>query len=350
MDWIKRNLLFVIGAVVALLLMVAAGYYTWTGWSQNAAALEEINGKYETLKQLINANPNPGSGKVDNVRTAKEQQKEIGEAIGKISTRFTPIAPIPAESPVTPEAFASGLATTIYHLQQDATNSGVIVPQRYSFSFEQQSKAVRFEPGSLGSLAQQLGEVNAIMEVLIAAKINSLESIQRERVSPDDMAGPATDYLDQQSQTNELAIISPYQVTFRSFTPELALVLSGFAGSSRGIILKSLNVEPSVDVFDPNAVTTTAAPVYYQPNPAYPAVGVPPRGGREEGGGEAARRRAFADRYGINPRTPQQPQPAQPVYSYQPTAAVASGPKTVLDEKQLRVTMLLQVVKLLPKK
>lgn len=340
MDWIKRNLFFVIGAAVALILMVGAGFYTWSGWSNNSKALEEINGKYEELKTLINRNPNPGSGQVDNIKTAGDQQKQAVEVIAKVATRYAPIPAIPPETNVTAEAFAYGLATTIYRLQNEATNAGVILPARYNFSFEQQSRALFFAHGSVGPLAVQLGEINAITEVLIAAKINSLESIQRERVSPDDMAGPATDYIDLHSETNELAILSPYQITFRSFTPELALALCGFAGSSHGIIVKSVNVEPSATTYGVDTLMA-AAPIYMpvQPNPAFPSF--PPGGRRGEEGA------AFRERYGIG-RTPT-PVAPQPVYA-QPGVPTATAPRTVLNEKQLKVTMLVHVVKLLPKK
>ena len=343
MDWIKRNLYFVIGATVALLLMVGAGIYTWSGWSNNAKALEEINAKYEELKGLINRTPNPGSGAVDNIKTAREQQKQAVEVITKVATRFAPIPAIPAlkdgETNVTAEAFAYGLATTIYRLQNGATNAGVILPPRYNFSFDQQSRALNFAPGSVGSLAVQLGEINALAEVLIAAKVNSLESIQRERVSSDDMAGPATDYVNLHSETNELAILSPYQITFRSFTPELAQVLCGFAGSGHGIIVKSVNVEPSATTYGVDT-PVAAAPVYYpQPNLAVPAL---PPGGRR--GEESA---AFRERYGVT-RTPQ-PVAPPPIYA-QPGVTPTATPRTVLDEKQLKVTMLVHVVKLLPKK
>lgn len=347
MDWIKRNPLFVIGAGVALLLMVGAGFYTWSGWSNNSKAAEEINSKYEELKALSNRTPNPGSGSVDNIKTARTQQQQALEIIAKAGSRFAPIPAIPALAPgetnVTAEAFAYGLATTIYRLQNGATNAGVILPPRYNFSFEQQSRALNFAPGSVASLAVQLGEVNAITEVLIAAKINSLESIQRERVSSDDMAGPATDYINLHSETNELAILSPYQITFRSFTPELASVLCGFAGSSHGIIVKSVNVEPSATTYSVDA-PVVAAPVYYpQPNLAQPAI---PPGGRR--GEESA---AFRERYGIGPggRAPQ-PVAPQPTYVQPGVVPAPTTPRTVLDEKQLKVTMLVHVVKLLPKK
>src|SRR5688572_2352645 len=113
MDWIKRNLFFVLGAAVALLLMVGAGFYTWSGWSNNSKAFEEINAKYEELKALINRNPNPGSGTVDNIKTARDQQKQATGVIAKVATRFAAIPAIPPETNVTAEAFASGLSTTI---------------------------------------------------------------------------------------------------------------------------------------------------------------------------------------------------------------------------------------------
>lgn len=343
MDWIKRNLFFVIGASVALVLMIGAGFYTWSGWNNNAKALEEINAKYEELKRLTNLNPNPGSGKVNNIEAAKAQGTNLSGVIGKVATRFEPIPAIPPETNVTAEAFAYGLSTTIYRLQNAATNAGVILPPRYNFSFEQQSKALNFAPGSIGALATQLGEVNAIMEILIAAKINSLDAIQRERVSSDDMAGPATDYIDQHSETNELAILSPYQITFRSFTPELALVLSGFASSSHGFIVQKVNVENAGAAMVVETPFAGAAPIYMpvNPNPAIPTI--PPGGGRR--GEEGA---AFRERYGIGRNPTPIPQPL-PVYA-PPTAPTATTPRTVLDEKQLKITMLVQVVKLLPKK
>lgn len=337
MDWIKRNLIFVIGASVALILMIAAGIYTWSGWSNNAKAQEEITAKYEELKRLINLNPNPGSGKVNNIETAKQQNQAVAEIMGKVATRFEAIPAIPPETNVTAEAFSSGLSTTIHRLQQAATNAGVILPPRYNFSFEKQSTAVKFT-GNLPDLAVQLGEVSAIANVLIGAKVNALDSIQRARVTPDDQAGPATDYIDQHSETNELAILSPYQITFRSFTPELAQVLCGFAGSADGIIVKSVNVETAAATYG-TETALAASPVYTQYNPINPAI--PPGANRR---GEDA----FRERYGIGARGPT-PAPQQPVYA-QPTTPVATAPKTVLDEKQLKITMLVQVVKLLPKK
>lgn len=347
MDWLKRNLLFAIGSAVALVLLVAAGYYTWTGWSNKAKALEDLNQKYEELKTLANQSPHPGDRKVDNIKAAKEQTQTVQAAIGELARRFAPVPPLPeGGSNVTVQAFAATLARTIYALQREATNAGVILLQpRYEFSFQQQNRSIKLAPGSVPPLAEQLGEVKALMDVLIAAKINALEGIQRERVSVDDQAGPATDYHDHKAETNDVAVLAPYQLSFRSFTPELAAVLCGFANSAHGLIVKKVNVEPSPAIIE----TLTAPPMvtYVQPTPTYPTPtyptpgfpGVPGRAG-EEGGAD------FARRYG----RALGPTPAPTPVPVAVAPAAPTGPRTILNEKQLKITMLVQVVRLLPKK
>ena len=91
----------------------------------------------------------------------------------------------------------------------------------------------------------QLGEVKNISEILFAARVNALDGIQRVRVSDDDTAGPQADYLEDVSVTNNLAVLTPYAITFRSFSPELAAVLAGFAASPNGMIVKAINIRPA---------------------------------------------------------------------------------------------------------
>jgi len=261
-DWIKRNLVFVIGAVVALGLLGVAGGYNFAGWKHNADEREKLNAGYEELKRLNTLNPHPGGGKVDNIKLAREQQQELQAFIAKVARHFERIAAIPDSTNVSERGFSSALQQTIDHLQREATNDSVNLPPKYKFSFEAHLGRVQFAAGSLGPLAVQLGEVKTIASILNLAKINALDGIRRERVSPDDAAGSPSDYLDLKSTTNELAVISPYEVTFRCFTPELAAVLSGLAASPHGLLVKSINVEPAA-VTAMSETVAAAAPVYY---------------------------------------------------------------------------------------
>ncbi|MGC3959311.1 MAG: Amuc_1100 family pilus-like protein [Verrucomicrobiota bacterium] len=360
MDWIKRNLIFVIGGVVTLLLMGLAGWYCYSGWTNNAQQKDEIAKAYEELNTLYSAKPSPGDGrKVDNIKLAKEQQKEAEEFLQALGRYLQEIPAIPALSNVSGPRFSAALQETITQLQREATNSSVIIPPGYKFSFGKQATLVTFAPGSLDPLAVQLGEVRAICDVLNQAKVNSLDGIRRERVpgNPDDLSGTAADYLDLASTTNELAVISPYEITFHCFTPELAAVLAGFAQSPYGLMVKAINVEPAMAmVADAAAAPVYAAPVAapaYVP-PAYAGQRPPGRPGREEGGGIPSRYAGAggASPYGTpspygNPNPYGVAQPAGQPVAYA-TAPAKSGLQTFLKEKQLKVTLLLHVIKLLP--
>src|SRR4029434_423678 len=230
MDWIKRNLYFLIGGIVALALMGMAGWFLFSKWRLNNQAWDKLNQDYSELTSLNNASPHPGSAQIDNIKLAKDQEHEIKKLIGKVRVQFQEVPPIPNtdSTNITDRDFSSSLNRTIAQLQREATNASVKIPDKYSFGFEAQLRRVTFAPGSLMPLAHQLGEVKAIADVLLASKVNSLDSIRRERVSADDNTGQLTDYHDKKSVTNDLAVISSYEINFRCFSAEFAKVLSGF--------------------------------------------------------------------------------------------------------------------------
>ena len=68
MDWIKRNLYFLIGGLVALVLMGLAGYYLYSEWQVNNEIYTKLEEQYAELKRLNEQQkPHPGSDKVNNI-------------------------------------------------------------------------------------------------------------------------------------------------------------------------------------------------------------------------------------------------------------------------------------------
>ncbi len=319
MGWIKRNLFFVIGGVIALILLGGSGFYIFQGWSRNSAASGTLNEIYTTLNNLARQNPGPGNDTINNTEIAKDQYKQIRDWIASGSGYFRPIPPIPADS-VTSETFAAALRRTVSQLQKEADDASVVLPPKYDFSFAAQEPIMQFSPESLPLLSVQLGEVRAIAETLFSARINNLDGIQRSRVSENDISGPQGDYTDKQSVTNDLTIVTPYIITFRSFTPEIAHVISAFATSSNAFIIKSINVEPA------GAGTSEDMSQGGMP-------GMPPPGMETEG-----YRRPFRGYPGGN-----QPPAATPPVSGK------GGLQTVLKEQLLRTTIEVDLVKMLPK-
>ena len=306
MDWIKRNILFVIGSVVALALMGGAGFYLYQNYSKRTEKKQSLDESYARLQQLTGMSPGPGDGKkVDNIAAAQNYRTDLLEFIQKAGGYFVPIAPIPNVSNVTASGFAAELRNTIGQLQLAATNASVQLPPGYDFSFGVIKQLIRFQPGSLQPLSVQLGEVKAICNVLFKAKINSLDSLRRERVSPDDT--DFADYIEEHSETNELAVLTPYVVTFRSFSSELAVVLSGFANSPNCFVVKSVDVASGDLAATTVSGETPASP--YAPTPFAPPGAAQPRGNNP-----------VLDRY--NDQT-----------------------QNILDEQPLRVTLRLVVVK-----
>jgi hypothetical protein len=307
MGWIKRNLFFVIGGAVALVLLGGSGFYIYQGWSRNSEATIKLNESYDTLKELADKKPGPGNDKINNTEIAKDQEKQIRDWIAASGNYFQPIPAIPPNA-VTSESFAAAMRRTVDQLQRDADSASVALPPKYDFSFAAQRQLMQFASGSLEPLSAQLGEVKTIAEIIFSARVNSLDGIQRPRVSDDDINGPQADYTDERPVTNDLAIITPYIVTFRSFTPELSHVIGAFATSSNAFIIKSINVQPA------GAATGTDL----SPNGSPP--GLPP--GRFGPGG--------------------MPAPATQ------TVTGKDGLQTILKEQLLRITLEVELVKLLP--
>jgi hypothetical protein len=250
------------------------------------------------LRDLTSKKPSPGNDKINNIEAAKQQESQVRDWIRQAGDYFKPITPVPNPSNgmVSSEEFAAALRRMIDQLQHEADTASVALPPQYDFSFKAQRDLVRFS-GSLEPLAQQLGEVKTIAEILFAARVNALDGIQRVRISEDDVAGPQADYLDDHSTTNNLAVLTPYEITFRSFSPEIGVVLAGFASSPHGFIVKGINVQ----------LAGAAATMSPNAGPPGPAPGTPPAPGK-------------------------------------------GGLRAMLNEQLLRVTLVVEVVKLLPKK
>ena len=315
MAWIKRNLFFAIGSLIALLLLGAAGYYGFKSWRDNTAKMTQLQGAYNDLQNYLNKSPSPTE---ENISAAKDQEAQLLKWIGDAREHFKSVPPIPnpPDGNVTTEQFAGNLRKTIQDLQQEATNANVGLPPDYSFSFAAERNLVMFAPGSLNPLASHLGEVKAICDVLFDAKINAVDGIQREMISDNDATGPQSDYLADKSQTSDLATITPYIITFRCFSADLGHVLAKLAASDYAFVVKGINVMPSAGVQAPRGGMGMGmgmggmggTPPPMPPGGYAPGFNPPPMG--------------------------QQPPPEN------------GGLQTALDEQLLQVTMAIEVVKL----
>jgi len=342
MPWIKRNLPFLIGSAAALALLIVAGWYCYVKWQLNRSNLAALDDAYNQLRQTLNSNY--GNKDIDNIAIARTYHTNVLQAIDKARKHFQTIRPIPDLPQIENRDFFTALRATIGQMREVASDASVTLPGAdYDFTFRAQQQLISFAPGSTPLLAAQLGEIKAICDVLFKARINAIYSIQRERVSQDDLKGPPSNYVETQSVTNAVggAVLVPYEVSFFCFSGELANVLAGFANSQHGFIIKTINVEAggtaaTGELDGGGVVEMDAIPqqMYAPPPEPAPRTDVPPY--------MRARR--------PDPAVPVQPVVTPVAVPISPAPTATSGSKGLPVEKQLKVTMALDVVRLLPAK
>lgn len=313
MPWIKRNLYFLISCVLAVVLLGAAGWYCYTQWQGNNQSWDLLNQAYSDLKTLNSSPITPTTENIDAARAEAKQAQELASGLRKF---LTPIPSIPNTNKIDDRALAFAMSDTIRQLMLSAEANHVELPQDFAFSFSAQRGKVVYAALSRDQLARQLGEVKAICDVLFTNRINSLQSLQRERTADDLAGGGGTtpEYLEFTAVTNNNTIIAPYEVSFLCFDQELSGVLSGFANERHGMIVRTLGVEPAEA-----ATTEGGAPQ----TPTMPE-GYGPRGYGPRGYG------------GMTPGMPQAQE------------TTIGGLPVVVDEKKLKVTMLLELVRIIP--
>jgi len=315
MPWIKRNVPFVVGLAVAIVLLGVGIFYMLGKVGAANAAREELASENTKLSELVDRKP--AAPNDDNIKAAVAHQTQLKDFKGSLRPLFK-VTPLPEN--LDDATFKNLLDRTIDSLERLADRNGVKLPKpaegKFAFTFEGQKKQLEFTPKSLPLLTVQLIDIQDICNVLFQSKIHALEGIRRVSVGTNDV-NPPSNYLTRKQSTNTItgASIQPYEVIFHCFSAELASVLAGMVNADPVLVVKSINVERgSTD----GSSSASAAPAMGM-NPSLASrYGMPP---------------GMASRYGMG------------------AAAAATGPKpgeAPLDDKPIRVTLNVDVVKLPP--
>jgi hypothetical protein len=349
MNWLKRNLFLVLGALAALVLLGLAGFYLYQQKQKETQVTAALEAQITEWKRLTNRKP---SANEENIEAAKKAQAALAELLKTNREYFEPASTVTNMDSAT---FKNLLENTIFDLEQKASRHGVSLPRNYHFTTESLRKSVVFQEAELVPLAHQLAELKALCEVLFEARIHSLQRIRRVPVSKQDTG--STEYLTNAKMiTNSVtgAVITPYEVTFNAFSAELAAVLTGLQQSRHPFMVRMMDVEHAPDTGSMlETMPVPMSPGYTAPMPGQP----PPSGadlmrqryGQTRGGpGGGGMSRDMMERYGIRPGGARPGVPQSPGTVYAPAAPTRRGPETVLEEKQLKVTLTVEAVRLPP--
>ena len=270
MVWVKRNLGLVIGGVVALALLVVAVFYFFTQRGQDQAVTAELETATERYKALLNRPVHPGDdqGRVNNIELAKDEVKKLQVFRDEVRSKFGS-SNVPTN--ISNREFRALLDNTISDLQRTADSLGITLPQKdYWFTFAPQKTAVEFK--SVDMLTHQLLDVKELCEILYQAKVQDLKGIRRVPASTED--NNAQDFMtDKKPTTNDVAIVTPYELKFQGFSAELARVLDKLVQAKRCFVVRSVAVDRAPDEQQQAA---TAALMPYNPMNRYRQYTPPP--------------------------------------------------------------------------
>ena len=270
MVWVKRNLGLVIGGVVALALLVVAGFYFFTQRGQDQTVTAELETATERYKTLLNRPVHPGDdqGRVNNIELAKDEVKKLHVFLDEVRSKFGS-SNVPTN--ISNREFRALLDNTISDLQRTADSLGITLPQKdYWFTFAPQKTAVEFK--SVDMLTHQLLDVKELCEILYQAKVQDLKGIRRVPASTED--NNAQDFMtDKKPTTNDVAIVTPYELKFQGFSSELARVLDKLVQAKRCFVVRSVAVDRAPDEQQQAAA---AAVMPYSPMNRYRQAYTPP--------------------------------------------------------------------------
>jgi len=255
MTWIKRNLFFLVSILVAVALIGVGGYfYLYNQYQREVLLRDDISKSFKDLADLAAKRPHPGSsrtGGTDNVTAAKEQTTNVMELAKKLRDNFKPI-PVPSTS----GNFSHQLDLSLGEMRATASQAGVGLPNAtYAFTFQTETKMVNLPPASFPQIATYLSEIKAICDILFEAKVNSIDSISRPVIASLETNGP--DFIPGETNASPQADITPFKVSFRCFSGELATVMSDLASSPHGLVVKYVDVDPGTV---PTAMVTPPKP------------------------------------------------------------------------------------------
>ncbi|MBM3878103.1 MAG: hypothetical protein FJ387_00015 [Verrucomicrobia bacterium] len=246
MPWLKKNLVLVVGAAVALVLLGVAGYYLYTRISLESEVSAALEAQTAELDRLSRLDPHPGTEKVNNIDAAVKQEQQLQGLLGEVQKTFVPVA--------YPKGLESGqfkllLDNTVDELQRAAERAGVRLQPNYAFTFSAQKPLMSFDRPSIEPMTQMLMDIRAVSLALFQAKILALDGVRRPSVGAletPSLTPGVSDYWSKKPTTNTLAVLTPYEFTFHCFTPELAKVAAGLAHSVHSFLVKSVVVDTTI--------------------------------------------------------------------------------------------------------
>lgn len=356
MVWLKRNMMLVVGGLVAVILLGASGFFLYSGYQKNGAVSLDLQQAADEFTRLSQRAPSATAANID---AAKIEQDRFAKLVEDYREFF---APVGSYTNIDSADFKFLLANTLVDLNNLADDQGVKRPRGFAYTFGVQQTNVVFNTKELLPWTYQLLEIRQICEVIYGARVHSLLRILRASTSTNE--APAVVLRGAKISTNlaAKAVCTPYEVVFQGFSTELAEVLDRFERSPQCFLVKNINIEKGSggasaqeqpDAYQSRYGTAAPAPGTSTAQLLANRYGTTPGNTAAQqlanryGTGPASR---YGSRYGgrgvpTAPAVVPQPTYNNPYLQGRRTSAARKGPETVLDEQLLRFTLRIEAVR-----
>lgn len=329
MVWIKRNLFVVIGGVVAVALLAVAVVFAQAAKQKQSDATQSLQSYTNSVNALLNARPFPNDEAIEKF----EEESKVIQQFSRDAEQLFEYKPLERMGG---QQFKIHLLKALVQLQADATNSNVTIPDQYQFTFAHLVPMPNLVPYSIEPLQESLADIQNLCKILYESKVHALEDIQRFPAYPREPGriGLSFDYWPRTNVTSSEAVFksTPYAFRFRGFTSELTEVLNRFASADRFYVVRKIDVAQAGGVRRPGMA----------------GMGAGMDDGEAGGDGSPAGVTAGAT------LTLAQRMQLMQIRAQQQQLTLRSGAppalRTVVDEKPLRITVVLDVVKLIQSK
>ena len=181
---VKRNILIIVGVIVALLLIGLCTVLLFRGISKLDEKEKELARKKTEHEIFYKNNPFPSK---QNAEQEKKNVEVLEEAIGKLAGRLK--ADEVKVVPTTPSAFMSLLGSKRRELGGMADQNGAGLPANSAFGFERYClpDSPLPPPAELPVLSQQLTIIEQVCGILFQGKVKEITKITRDEL---DRPGP----------------------------------------------------------------------------------------------------------------------------------------------------------------
>jgi len=330
MVFLKRNIFWIISGLVSVGLIAGSVMFTSGAKAKAEEKMTELSTYTNTVNQLKDATPYPSPEAINQVKQDTEKVKGFSK---QAEAMFTYKAP----PDIHPRRFKVHLINSLVALQNEATNYNVRLPRQFNFTFSHLLPMPNLLPYSVAPLGERLQDIQHITQILFESRVHAIDSFARVPAYAREPGGRVLMYdvgIRTNLSTAEADFTStPYRFSFRGFTTELTEVLNRFASADRFYVVRQIEVQGTQSA-EPSLVSRASS------------------GGMFAGGADSGDEEGSG---GGTLRTTQANLLAQARALAAARAAAGRGVvlqsplQTVIDERPLRISMMIDVVKLVPK-